>query len=135
MAGVSPLDLAEAHAVYGSIPFLTPGVATVAGTTEYYVWDKGPGCPFYRGCTVIALRGLMTGAGGGGMTVRLYRVRDGTAVAITDAISVAALSDGAPFTEGTIDDAYMTLLRGDNLKIVTVNDPLTLVTVECAKNL
>lgn len=120
---------------YGAIPFYCPAVMTVAGTTTYDLWPTTSGVPFPEGILVTRVRGIMRGAGAGGMTLVLqhYALSTGTGTAISDTISLAALADQDTFEEAKLNDGQMYIPPGDTLRIVTANDPLTWVFVEAIK--
>lgn len=133
MAGIDPFALAGSHTVYGSVPLITPIQRTVSGTTTYNIWDSANGCPFKDGFAVSRFRGIMRGAGGGGMTIQLFRVVSGTATAITDLIDLSGLADQDTFEEARINDAQMGINYGEGLRIVTAGNALTYAWVEGIK--
>ena len=150
MPGINPFQLAgvdfdklansgtipsSAFGAYGSIPFICPAVKTISGTTTYDVWPVTTGNPFPEGIVVTRFRGIMRGAGAGGMTIKLqlYRKSNSTAYDITDTISLAALADTDTFEEAKLNDSYMFLVPGDSLRIVTAANPLTFCYAEAIK--
>lgn len=124
-AGISGPHLAPIRDYWGGVTFWL-SAQTLVGTSSYPLFPGG--APF--AVKVIRVRGIMTGAGGAGDTVQ---VKDGSSVAISNAINVAALSAKDTFEETTIDTATYAIQKGQNLTLVTASDALALVFVECVR--
>lgn len=107
------------------VPFIM-NVQTATGTTTYS-WKNDKG----RSLAVVWLTGYMTGAGGGGDTVVVNRVRGATTAAITDTIDVSGKADKAGFECGSIDDATNTIADGDTLQVVTASNALCRLWIDC----
>jgi len=122
--GIFPLQIGPHGGVYGGLAFWL-GKQTAAGTSSYQLFPNGN--PFPRSVRVLGMMGIMSGAGAAGDTVQL---QDGSSNAITEAVSVAALSDQDKWDASVIDNAYYQIKPGDNLKIVTASDALSEVWVQ-----
>lgn len=106
------------------IPFIARFQTAAGATTKDIVIPK------HLACRVVKCWGVMTGAGGGGDTVRLKKVTAaGASTDISDAVDVSALGDKDVFEVGEIDDAQQDLAGEDTLRVTTASDALAEVYV------
>ena len=96
-----------------------------AGTTSYNVFPVSVGAP----CTsaVVGFGGIMGVAGAGGMTIQL---QTSAGVAITNAISLAALAQYGTFLASSINYANGTANLEGNFLVVTVGSVVGVCYVE-----
>lgn len=120
--GINATQLSSLAEYYGGIPFEVYK-QTNASESTYKLFPGG--APMK--CRVLAMRGIMTGAGAAADTVAL---QDGDGNVIIAAIAVDALADKDVFDASTIDDAYWDIDAGEELNIVTVSGALAFVTVK-----
>lgn len=130
MPGITPDSLARHGNEHGAVPFLLE-VKTVADATVFYPKGFAAGSGSHQSFRIAAAFGVMTGAGDVGDTVKLVRVASGSAVDITDTLSVAALGDKATFVFTSFDDGQNLILEGDLLRVVTASDALCNVYIMC----
>lgn len=121
--GITPEQLGQHRGALGGLAFRLMKSTNTTDST-YQLFPNGSPYDCVR---VLGMTGIMTGAGGGGDTIQL---QDGSSNAITEAVSVAALSDKDKWDASVVDDAYYTIYKGDNLKVVTTSAALSLVWVE-----
>lgn len=121
--GITPDQLSQHRGALGGSTFKVLK-STNATDSTYQLFPNGSPYDCVR---VLGMRGIMTGAGAALDTVQL---QDGSSHAITEAVNVSALSDKDVWDASVIDDAYYTIYKGDNLKVVTESGALSLVSVE-----
>lgn len=100
---------------------------TVAGTTTYNMFDVN-GCPHNK-IEVINAWMILTAAPGAGDTVVVNKLASGVASAITDTKAINALADTDLVAFSDIVDSTNTIIKGQNLQIVTASDALARVFV------
>lgn len=120
--GTGPMHLSSIAEYWGGIAF-EMYANCIAGTSTYQLFPGG--APFK--CRVLAMRGIMTGAGAALDTIAL---QDGDSNVIIAAIDVSAMSDKDIFDASTIDDTYWDIDKGESLKVVTVSDATAFITVK-----
>ena len=101
------------------IPFCVT-IDTASGVTTQYVFNGT--CPGHARVWMFVGTMLANGGGGGG-TIKLQRVRQGTAADITDTVSTNASADHAVIANGYLDEEVSDLQPGDSLTVVTANNP------------
>jgi hypothetical protein len=130
-AGIKPraLGLLDNNRVGGSdaefgIPFEIR-FQTVVGQTAYnWVNDSR------RDLLVTRAYGYMTGAGAGGDSVVLQRVRAGSVTAITDTADLSVFSDTDQFDFSQINDANNRINQTDTLRLTAASDALCNVYIQ-----
>lgn len=123
--GYSMWPMAVSDQGYGR-PLGVTSVQTAASVTSQIFFNGSP-VPFR--IRILDIRGVMTGAGAGGDTVK---VTDGTND-LTDTADLSALADTDTFDMSQLDDAYWIVDKGDNLTCVTASDALCYVTAYCVR--
>lgn len=102
---------------------------TAAGMTSNVIDSRIYNFPF----RVISAVCVKTGAGAAGDTIKLQKKVGATVTDISDAVDTSAKADKTIYAFGTFDDAQMDINNGGQLRLLTVSDDLSRVTVTCMK--
>lgn len=88
-------------------------VTTVSGTTAYTAASG-----LTRPVRVVAVYGVMTAAGGAGMTL----VVNNGSTAITETLDLSAAGDKEVFSAATIDDAQYLVAKNGSINVTTAGN-------------